>query len=229
MAQPGDFAYQVKQATNIIDVIGGYVRLKKASGSNYMGLCPFHQEKTPSFSVHAGKQFFHCFGCGMSGDVFKFVMETERLTFPEAVRSLAERAGMPIPRQRGPEADAEARLRTQLYELHEIAAAHYAKLLRSSEGQHALRYLQKRAVSDEMIAEFRLGYAPGGGSGLLRHVEGKYPEEALEASGLILKRDSGPGHFDRFRNRLMFPIADASGKVIAFGGRALSDEDQPKY
>ncbi len=228
MAQPGDFAYQVKQTADIVSVIGEYVRLKKASGSSYKGLCPFHDEKTPSFYVHRDRQFYHCFGCGVSGDVFKFVMETEKLTFPEALRSLAERFGIPIPKQRGPEADAEARMRAQIYDLHEIAAACFHRLLRAPEGQHALRYLQKRAVSDEMIGEFRLGYAPGGGNGLLRQVEGKFPPEALERSGLLLERDSG-GFFDRFRNRLMFPIADPSGKVIAFGGRALSDEDQPKY
>ena len=125
MAQPGDFAYQVKHSTDIVRVIGEHERLKKAGGNRYMGLCPFHQEKTPSFSVHAGLQFYHCFGCGASGDVFKFVMEVERLTFPEAVRMLAERAGIPIPRQRGPEADAEARLRAALLEMHEAATVFF--------------------------------------------------------------------------------------------------------
>jgi DNA primase len=228
MAQPGDFAYQVKQAADIVRVIGEQVRLKKGSGSRYMGLCPFHEEKTPSFSVHGGMQFYHCFGCGASGDVFKFVMETERLTFPEAVRALAQRFGIPIPRQRGPEADAEARLRAALYDLHELAATLFQRELRSAEGRQALDYLLGRGVLDDMIAEFRLGYAPAGGSALLHELEGKFTTEALEASGLVLKRDSG-GHFDRFRNRLMFPICDSSGKVIAFGGRALSDQDQPKY
>jgi len=228
MAQPGDFAYQVKQATDIVRVIGEYVRLKKSGGSRYVGLCPFHQEKTPSFSVHAGHQFYHCFGCGASGDVYKFVMETERLTFPEAVRLLAERAGIPIPRQRGPEADAEARLRSALVEVHEAATAFFHQQLKSSEGAKARDYLERRGVSPELAAEFRLGYAPASGSGLLRHLERSHSTDVLESSGLILKRDTG-GHFDRFRGRLMFPISNEAGKVIAFGGRALSDQDQPKY
>lgn len=228
MAQPGDFAYQVKNSTDIVRVIGDYVRLKKAGGARYMGLCPFHQEKTPSFSVHGGLQFYHCFGCGASGDVFKFVMEMERLTFPEAVRLLAERAGIPIPRQRGPEADAEARLRAALLELHEAATSFFQQQLDSAEGARARQYLERRGVSPELAAEFRLGYAPASGSALLRRLERSYSAEALEAGGLVLKRDSG-GHFDRFRGRLIFPIANEAGKVIAFGGRALSDEDQPKY
>ena len=228
MAQPGDFAYQVKQATDIARVVGERVRLKKSGSNRYLGLCPFHQEKTPSFSVHAGMQFYHCFGCGESGDVFKFVMKMDSLTFPEAVRALAERAGIPIPRRSGPEADAEARLRAALYEMHEAAAALFQRQLQAAEGAAARGYLERRGVAPEMIAEFRLGYAPAPGSALTRLLEGKYPAEALEACGLVLKRESG-GWFDRFRGRLMFPIANESGKVIAFGGRALSDDDQPKY
>ena len=228
MAQPGDFAYQVKQSTEIVRLVGEHVRLKRSGGARYMGLCPFHQEKTPSFSVHGGLQFYHCFGCGASGDVFKFVMETERLTFPEAVRRLAERAGIPLPRARGPEADAEARLRAALLEMHETAAAFFQQRLHSAEGAAVRQYLERRGVSPGMAAEFRLGYAPASGSALLRQLGPSYGTEVLEASGLVLKRDSG-GHFDRFRGRLMFPIGNEAGKVIAFGGRALRKEDQPKY
>ena len=228
MAQPGDFAFQVKQSTDIVRLVGEHVRLKRSGAGRSMGLCPFHQEKTPSFSVHGGLQFYHCFGCGASGDVFKFVMEVERLTFPEAVRQLAERAGIPLPRARGPEADAEARLRTALLEIHEKAAALFQRLLHSAEGTAARQYLERRGVSAEMAAEFRLGYASASGSALLRDLGPSYRAEVLEASGLVLKRDSG-GHFDRFRGRLIFPIANEAGKVIAFGGRALREEDHPKY
>lgn len=222
-----EFVEQLKTSIDIVKVVGEYVRLKR-SGPRWMGLCPFHTEKTGSFSVHATHQFYYCFGCGATGDVFKFVMETERLTFPETVRALAERAGIPIPRQRGPEADAEARLRAALFDMHETAAAFYQRQLQSGEGASARRYLERRAVPPEMIAEFRLGFAPASGYGLLRQFENTQPAEALEASGLVLKRESG-GFFDRFRGRLMFPIWNESGKVIAFGGRALADEDQPKY
>ncbi len=229
MSQPGDFAHQVKSATDIVRVVGDYVRLKKSSGSRYMGLCPFHQEKTPSFSVNANLQFYYCFGCGATGDVFKFVMETDKITFPEAVKQLAERAGIPIPRQRGPEADADARRRAALLEMHEIAGTFFQQQLNAAEGRHARVYLQRRGVADAMVAEFRLGYAPTGGNALLRLLEQRgYAADLLEASGLVARRDSG-GFYDRFRGRLMFPIMNEAGKVIAFGGRALSDEDQPKY
>jgi len=154
-------------------------------------------------------------------------METEKLTFPEAVRLLAERAGIPIP-QRRPETAAEARLRAALLEIHEAATAFFRRQLESGEGGEARAYLERRGVAPEMAAEFRLGYAPASGSSLLRHLEGRFSPDLLEASGLVLKRDTG-GHFDRFRRRLIFPISNEAGKVIAFGGRALSEEDQPKY
>lgn len=229
MAQPGDFAYTVKTSTDIVRIVGDYVRLKRTSGSRYMGLCPFHQEKTPSFSVHGQLQFFHCFGCGAHGDVFKFLMEMERLTFPEAVRAVAEKAGIPIPKTRPAESDPQARLRAELFRIHERAAEFYQQQLESAEGGPARQYLRRRGLAPELVRQFGLGHAPGSGQALLRLLEKDFPEPALLASGLILKRDSGPGHFDRFRHRLIFPIHNEAGKVIAFGGRALNEEDQPKY
>ncbi len=243
MAQPGDFAYTVKTSTDIVRIVSDYVRLKKASGSRYMGLCPFHQEKTPSFSVHGQFQWYHCFGCGAHGDVFKFVMEMERLTFPEAVRAVAEKAGIPVPARggRSPENDPQARLRAQLFDIHERVVEFYCRQLEAAEGGSARQYLRRRGLEPEpavaakgasldvLVKEFRLGYAPGHGQALVRLLQKDFSEKALLASGLVLKRDDGTGYFDRFRNRLIFPIHNEAGKPIAFGGRALSDEDQPKY
>jgi DNA primase len=229
MAQPGDFAYTVKTSVDIVRVIGEYVRLKRASGTSYKGLCPFHQEKTPSFSVSGQFQFYNCFGCGAKGDVFKFVMEMDRLTFPEAVRVVAEKNGIPIPKMRSPENDPQARLRAQIFELHERAAVLFREQLEAAEGAPARQYLNKRGLSPEMVREFGLGYAPANGQALVKLFGTSVPEEALEQSGLVRKRDDRPGWFDTFRNRLIFPIQNEAGKVIAFGGRALRDEDQPKY
>ena len=233
MAQPGDFAYTVKTSVDIVRVIGEYVRLKRASGTSYKGLCPFHQEKTPSFSVSGQFQSYHCFGCGAKGDVFRFVMEMDRLTFPEAVRVVAEKNGIPVPKMRSPESDPQARLRAQIFELHERAAELFRQQLEGSEGAPARQYLNKRGLSPEMVREFGLGYAPANGQALVRLFGSSVAEEALDQSGLVRKRDDHPGDrpgwFDTFRNRLIFPIQNEAGKVIAFGGRALRDEDQPKY
>ena len=229
MADPGSFAERVKQQADIVRVIGEYVRLKKA-GQNFSGLCPFHQEKTPSFSVHAVKQFYHCFGCGKSGDIFKFIMEMDRCTFPEAVRTVAGKCGIPIPRARetSPEERRENQQRSALVEIHREAAAFFTRLLDSSdEGKIARAYLEDRGLDSETIARFGLGYAPSSGDTLLRHLKTKYPERVLESSGLF-SRDQSGRLFDRFRRRIIFPINNESGKVIAFGGRALGD-DNPKY
>jgi DNA primase len=229
MAEAGSFAERVKQQADIIRVIGEYVRLKKA-GQNFTGLCPFHQEKTPSFSVHATKQFYHCFGCGKSGDVFKFVMEMDKCTFPEAVRTVAAKCGIavPRPRERSPEERRENQQRSALVEIHREAAAFFSRMLNSTdEGKVARAYLEDRGLDAETIARFGLGYAPSSGDALLRHLKSKYPEKLLESAGLFSRNDSGR-LFDRFRRRIIFPIANESGKVIAFGGRALGDEN-PKY
>lgn len=229
MAEAGSFAERVKQQADIVRVIGEYVRLKK-SGQNFTGLCPFHQEKTPSFAVHPVKQIYHCFGCGAGGDVFKFVMEMDKLAFPEAVRAVAEKCGIPLPkpRERSPEERRENQQRTALVEIQREAAAYFTRALKSSdEGKVAQAYLEDRGLDSETIARFGLGYAPSSGDALLRHLRTKYAEKLLEASGL-LSRDQNGRMFDRFRRRIMFPIANESGKIIAFGGRALGD-DMPKY
>ena len=229
MAEAGSFAERVKQQADIVRVIGEYVRLKK-SGQNFTGLCPFHQEKTPSFAVHPVKQIYHCFGCGAGGDVFKFVMEMEKSTFPEAIRTVAEKCGIAIPKQRerSPEERRENQQRSALVEMQREAAGFFARQLQESpEGKVAFAYLEERGLDRETMKRFGLGFAPSSGDSLLRHLKAKFPEKLLEASGLF-SRDQSGRLYDRFRRRIMFPIANESGKVIAFGGRAMGD-DMPKY
>ncbi len=221
---------QVKSAADVVKIVGDYVKLRK-SGANYVGLCPVHQEKTPSFAVHPTKQIFHCFGCGVGGDVFKFVMLIENLTFPEALRRVAEKVGIRLKEQEFDEsADAIARERTALYKIHDEAAKYFAAQLgATAEGRAARAYLADRGLGDEVVGRFRLGYAPGDGQALTRALQEagfKLPE--LEKSGLVLRDAERQRHFDRFRRRVIFPISNESGKVVAFGGRALGD-DQPKY
>jgi len=229
LAEAGSFADRVKQQADIVRVVGEYVRLKK-SGQNFLGLCPFHSEKTPSFAVHPGKQIYHCFGCGVGGDVFSFVMAMERCEFPEAVRSVAEKCGIPIPkpRARTPEERQATEQRAALVAMHQEAAEFFARQLESTaEGKAALGYLEDRGLDRAAIARFRLGYAPSAGDALCAHLRPKYPEKLLEVSGLAVREATGR-LYDRFRRRIMFPIANESGKAIAFGGRALGD-DLPKY
>ncbi|OFV97379.1 MAG: DNA primase [Acidobacteria bacterium RIFCSPLOWO2_02_FULL_61_28] len=229
MALPADFAQHVKSAADIVRVIGETVTLKK-SGSNHIGLCPFHQEKTPSFSVHATRQFYYCFGCGAKGDVFRFVMEMEKVPFPEAVRRVAQRAGIPVPAYATADeaATPEARLRKALEEVHERALAFYRKQLQSAEAAPVRELIRQRGVTDESVQGFGLGYAPTSGDALANFLSREgLAANVLEASGLVLRRDTG-GYFDRFRGRWMFPITNETGKTIAFAGRALGS-DQPKY
>jgi len=229
VAEAGSFADKVKQQADIVRVIGEYVRLKKA-GANFTGLCPFHQEKTPSFAVHPVKQIYHCFGCGVGGDVFQFVMELEKSTFPEAVRTVAEKCGIaiPRPRERSPEERRENQQRTALLDLHREAAAFFVRSLHeSTEGKVALAYLEDRSLDRDALLRFGLGFAPSGGDALLRRLKPKAPEKLLEASGLFSKDQNGR-LYDRFRRRIMFPISNETGKVVAFGGRAMGD-DMPKY
>lgn len=225
-----DFVDRLKSSVDIVKVIGEYVRLKKQGATGrYTGLCPFHQEKTPSFSVNQTRQFYKCFGCGASGDVLKFVMEHDGMTFPEALRFLAERHGIPMP-QRSEYSDAASRLKEALREMHAIAARVFQENLRGAPGAEARAYLERRGISPERIATFELGYADPSGQQLVRRfAERGFTGEQLEASGLVRKRTDASGYYDVFRGRLMFPIHDEAGKVIAFGGRALRDEDQPKY
>ena len=229
MAEAGSFAERVKQQADIVRVIGEYVRLKK-SGANFTGLCPFHQEKTPSFAVHPVKQIYHCFGCGAGGDVFKFVMEMEKSPFPEAIRTVAEKCGIaiPKPRERSPEERRENQQRSALVEMHRETAAFFARALHESpEGKVAAAYLEDRGLDREAMKRFGLGFAPSSGDALLRFLKQKYPEKLLDVSGLVSRDQSGRA-YDRFRRRIMFPITNESGKVIAFGGRAIGD-DTPKY
>jgi DNA primase len=229
MAEAGSFADRVKQQADIVRVVGEYVRLKK-SGQNFTGLCPFHAEKSPSFAVHPTKQIYHCFGCGVGGDVFKFVMEMEKCPFPESIRIVAEKCGIavPQPRERSPEERKENQQRTALVEMHRVAQAFFAKHLESTaEGKVARAYLEDRGLSKEVIDQFGVGYAPSGGDALLRSLKQQYPDKLLVESGLV-SRDQSGRMFDRFRRRITFPIANESGKIVAFGCRALGD-DMPKY
>src|SRR5450631_124141 len=187
MANPGDFAYTVKQQADIVRIIGDYIKLKKAGAQNYSGLCPFHGEKTPSFSVHATRQFYHCFGCGVSGDVFSFVQKIENITFPESVRMVAQKLGIPLPKASysTPGEAKEARLRGQLLDVHERAVAFFQECLRRSEGARAREYLAGRGLDQEMIARFRIGYAPDSGFLLRDRLEEEFSEEVLRESGLF--------------------------------------------
>jgi DNA primase len=225
-----DFVEQVKSSIDIVNVVGEYVRLRKqGASSKYLGLCPFHSEKTPSFNVDASKQFYYCFGCQKGGDAFKFVMEIEAVTFFEALKSLADRYGIAMPK-RAEYSDAETKLKSALYEMHEMAARLFENNLNSPAGAEARAYLDKRGLSKEIAAEFGLGLSDRGGQALVRRFEQHgFPREAIEASGLILKRNDGSGYYDRFRGRLMFPIQNETGKIIAFGGRAIAAGDEPKY
>lgn len=223
-----DFVEQLKSSIDIVDVVGQYVRLRKA-GTRYVGLCPFHTEKTPSFGVHAVHQFYKCFGCGAGGDVLKFVMEIEGLTFYEALKSLADRYGIPMPK-RAEYSDPETKLRAALYRMHEMARDLYRSALGSSAGTEARGYVARRGLSPAIVGEFELGYAEASGQQLARAFEKEgFTAEQMEASGLVLKRQEGTGFFDRFRNRLMFPIQDEQGRIIGFGGRALAEGQEPKY
>src|SRR5258707_433284 len=229
MAEVGSIAERVKQQADIVRVVGEYVRLKK-TGKDFSGLCPFHQEKTPSFTVSPTKQIFYCFGCGKGGDIFNFVMEMERCEFPDALRLVAEKGGIPMPKPK-PSSPAERTLssvRTTLVEMHREAQALFVKQLQgTAEGKLARAYLEDRGMDKATIERFGIGYAPSGGDLLLRHLKGKYAEKLLAESGLV-SRGEGGRLFDRFRRRITFPIANESGKIVAFGCRALGD-DQPKY
>lgn len=236
-----DFAQTVKQQADIVKVIGGYIRLRKAGAQNYSGLCPFHKEKSPSFSVHASRQFYHCFGCGESGDVFSFVSKIENLSFPEAVRTVAQKCGIPLPKREynSPEEAAEASQRRKLLDLHEAATVFFEEQLRSPDGALAREYLTGRGVTPEAIKLFRIGYAPDNFNALRERLAPIADAETLRASGLFSSKDQEDqvGNivqgrlYDRFRKRITFPIANESGKVIAFTARSIDSGDKagPKY
>ena len=299
MAFASDFAQTLKQQTDIVRIVGGYISLRKSGSQNYSGLCPFHKEKSPSFSVHAARQFYHCFGCQASGDVFSFVQKIENISFPEAVRAVAQKLGVPMPKQAfSTEAEAkDAKLRTALLEIHERACGFFQECLRRPEGARAREYLAGRGLDEETIRQFRIGFAPDSGFLLRDRLKGEFGEEVLRESGLfswkespqpsaVSRQENREGHensrghdreghdlsraekavpageaasaargfandqgrttndapksrnsnpvsamYSKFRNRVIFPIANESGRVIAFTGRTLSTDEKagPKY
>lgn len=219
---------EVRSRNDIVDVIGGYVRLKK-KGSTYFGLCPFHNEKTGSFSVSPNKQMYYCFGCGAGGNVFTFLMQYENFTFGEAMQSLADRVGIELPQQEMTSAQRrEADRRTRLLEINKEAAKYFYMLLRSPRGQKAYQYFKKRELSDETMQKFGLGYSDQYSDDLYRYLRKKgYDDDILKDSGLITIDEVRGGH-DKFWNRAMFPIMDVHNRVIGFGGRVMG-EGEPKY
>lgn len=219
---------EVREKNDIVDVISPYVRLTKR-GSNYVGLCPFHNEKTPSFSVNTERQCFHCFGCGVGGNSISFVMKYENLTFTEAVRQLADKAGMNLPEENyNPEYRKRADLKTRLFDIYKEAAKFYYFQLRSDYGNFPMEYLKNRGLSDETINAFGLGYSIKSANALYNYLKSKdYSDELMIKAELVTFKE-GRGIFDMFWNRVIFPIMDQNNKVIAFGGRVMGD-GEPKY
>jgi DNA primase len=217
---------EIRSSIDIVDLVGRFVNLKKA-GVNWKGLCPFHAEKTPSFMVNPRKGIFHCFGCGVGGDAFGFLMRQDRLSFPEAVRALAKTAAIALPDEGAPRAGDSGR--EELVRVMDLAARFYADALWKAGGERARDYLARRGIDPELARRFTLGYAPEGWDTLLAFMRSeRVAPETLEKAGLVLPRQSGGGFYDRFRGRLIFAIRDLQGRVVAFGGRAFGDE-QPKY
>jgi DNA primase len=294
MTEASDFKETVKQQADIVRIVGEYIKVKKAGAQNYSGLCPFHNEKTPSFSVHATRQFYHCFGCGVSGDVFSFVQKIENITFPEAVRVVAQKLGIALPKMSfsSPAEAQEAKLRTALLEANERACEFFQQCLKGPEGARAWEYLAGRGLDEATIKAFRIGFAPDSGFVLRDRLKGEFPEEVLRESGLFSWKEGrqssvvsrqeersqpsavspqqprpqssalspqtsdlrpeasepatqqiesevrspasdarGPVFYSKFRNRVMFPISNEAGRVIAFTGRTLSADEKagPKY
>jgi DNA primase len=259
MAPPGEFAATLKQQADIVRIVGEYVQLRQRGGQNLVGLCPFHKEKTASFSVHQGNQFFHCFGCGASGDVYTFLQKIENITFPEAVRMVADKLGVPMPKVQyaSPEEARQAKMRGTLLDIHERACAFFQEQLKRPEAAHAREYLKNRGLTTQIISEFRIGFAPERGFILRDALANQFDEDVLRESGLLSWKDreeaSGVRHqaseenattgtpttdnrqlttsYSKFRNRVIFPICNEQGKVIAFTGRTLANDEKsgPKY
>src|SRR5277367_7090121 len=246
-----EFKEIVKQQADIVRVVGDYVKLRKTGAQNFSGLCPFHSEKSPSFSVHATRQFFHCFGCGESGDVFTFIQKAENITFPEAVRLIAQKLGVPMPKVSfsSPAEARDAQTRMALLDVHVRATQFFQECLKRPEGANAREYLKSRGLDADTVASFRIGYAPDSGFLLRDALRREFGEELLRESGLFSwkedsrqpsaislqeKPDAGQqtaAIYSKFRNRVMFPIANEQGKVIAFTGRTLATDEKagPKY
>jgi DNA primase len=222
---------RIRDANDIVDVVGGYIPLKRA-GANFMALCPFHREKTPSFNVNPSKQIFHCFGCHKGGDVFSFVQEYEHLNFPEAAKRLADRAQIVLEWESSPEDRQRGEKRELLFKVHEeIAARWHRLLLREAAGEPGRAYLKERGLRDEAVEMFQIGFAPDEWSDTLTWAKNKgYGQELLKEAGLITSKEGSDHYYDRFRKRLMFPIHDAQGRVIAFSGRVIeATEKGGKY
>lgn len=228
MYYSNELVEEVRERNDIVDVISGYVKLSK-KGSSYFGLCPFHNEKSPSFSVSPGKQMYYCFGCGAGGNVFTFLMEYENYTFPEAMKALAERAGVALPeREYSQEERQQQDLRTRLLELNKLAAKYFYYQLRSERGGQAMAYLKGRQLSDETIKSFGLGFANKYSNDLYQYMKSqRVSDELLRESGLM-NVDEKRGMYDKFWNRVIFPIMDVNSRVIGFGGRVMGD-GKPKY
>jgi DNA primase len=227
MSIPPEFVDELRDRLSIASVIGGRVRLQKR-GRDHTGLCPFHKEKTPSFTVSEEKGFFHCFGCGAHGDVVGFVMRSDNLSFPEAVERLARDVGMQVPATT-PEERQREESRATLHSVLEAAAAWFEAQLRAGVGRPGLEYLKRRGLQDDTVARFRLGYAPDGRTALKDGLaRAGFGEGLMLESGLVIRPEDGRPTYDRFRGRVMFPITDRRGRVIAFGGRIL-DQGEPKY
>ncbi len=224
---PEELVNEVIQANDIVDIVSGYVRLKR-SGSSFMGCCPFHREKTPSFHVSADKQLYHCFGCGAGGSVIQFIMNAEGLDFPDALRYLAERSGIRLPESDEEKGDERYKRKQKMYEMNKDAARYFRERLLSAEGQAAQEYLKKRQLDGKTIAAFGLGFAPKGWDGILKHLRTKgYDRSLIVESGLCTMSEKGHV-YDRFRERVMFPIFDVRGNITGFTGRILSG-DGAKY
>ena len=228
MYYPEELVEEVRASNDIVDVIGSYIKLQK-KGANHMGLCPFHNEKSPSFSVSGSKQMYHCFGCGVGGNVFTFLMEYENYSFVEALKTLADRAGIKLPElEQSEEAKKAADLKSRVLELYKEAAKYYFYQLKSPRGEEALLYLKNRGLSDETISKFGLGYSNKFSDDLYQYMKNAgYEDSLLKQSGLFTM-DESKGAYDKFWNRVMFPIMDNNNKVIAFGGRVMG-EGTPKY
>ncbi len=228
MYYPEELVEEIREKNDIVDVISGYVKLQK-KGSSYFGLCPFHNEKSPSFSVSPGKQMYYCFGCGAGGNVFTFIMEYENYSFPEALKMLADRVGVTVPEQEySQEVKKQQDMRTRILELNKLAATYFYYQLRSENGKQAMEYLRNRQLSEETMKGFGLGYANKYSNDLYQYMKKKgISDELLKESGLM-NVDEKQGMYDKFWNRVIFPIMDVNNRVIGFGGRVMGD-GKPKY
>lgn len=229
MRYPRELIEEIRMQNDIVEIISQYVPLKQ-KGSSYFGLCPFHHERTPSFSVNSEKQFYYCFGCGASGNVYSFLMEMENCDFPEAVQRLAERVHIELPKQElSGQALAMEQLKARLFEMHKLAGRFYYDTLQSDAGSYAKKYMAKRKIQQNVARKFGIGYASNQRHALYDYLTQKgFSVEDMQKGGLVLPNKDGSGYHDRFRNRLMFPIFDAQTRVVGFGGRILG-EGEPKY